>query len=264
MVLRGLARADGRHAGARPTDPGVWVEAEPVTETPAPSPAVRVSWRASTARSSAGSRERLGSPRFADALAGRRRPRRARRHRRLVARPVGRAQGGAARDARPRGAPREGARAGRATRSPSSRCRSRSASEVSDDMDKTQREFLLRQQLDGDPQGAGRAGDDEDVVDEYRTQARRKCELPDDGPRDAIEREIDRLERTQRAEPRARLDPHVARHRARAAVGHALRRSLDVGDARASPRRRPHRPRRREGPHRRVPRGAQAARRARA
>ena len=38
---------------------------------------------------------------------------------------------------------------------------------------------------------------------------------------------------------------------------------VDVAEAARDPRRRPHRARRREGPHRRVPRGAQAARRAR-
>ena len=57
--------------------------------------------------------------------------------------------------------------------------------------------------------------------------------------RSAIEREIDRLERTSPAEPRARLDPHLARHHPRAAVGRALRRPPRPGRRPRRARRRP-------------------------
>ncbi len=132
--------------------------------------------------------------------------------------------------------------------------------EVTDGMEKQQREFLLRQQLAAIRK---ELGDDteEDVIEEYR---RRVDESGlSDGVRDAATREVDRLERIERSEPGARLDPHVARHDPRRAVGHSLRRPSRRDRGPADPRRGPHRPRRREGPHRRVPGGAQAARRSR-
>ena len=66
-------------------------------------------------------------------------------------------------------------------------------------MEKTQREFLLRQQIAAIRKELGESGDDDDVVDEYRAKLA-ELVLPDD-VRDAIEREVDRLERTSEQSP---------------------------------------------------------------
>ena len=66
----------------------------------------------------------------------------------------------------------------------------------------------------------------------------------------------------QRAEPRARLDPDLARHHDRAALGRDLHRRPRHRRGPPGPGRRPHRPRGREGPHPRVPGRAQAPPRA--
>ena len=109
-----------------------------------------------------------------------------------------------------------------------------------------------------DPQGARRG----------RARGRRRLPRPRRGRRPAREgpRGGDARGRQararQRPEPRGRLDPHLARHRAGAAVvgphhGHHRHRRRP-----RDPRRRPPRSRRREGPHRRVPRRARPPRRA--
>ena len=133
-------------------------------------------------------------------------------------------------------------------------------SEVTDGMEAQQREFLLRRQLDAINKELGDG--DEDLVARVPHQARRARPArrgpgggdPRAGPARADER----------PEPRARLDPQLARHAARGAVGRALHRQPRRGRGAPHPRRRPHRAERREGPHRRVPRGACPARRARA
>ena len=101
--------------------------------------------------------------------------------------------------------------------------------DVRDGMEKSQREFLLRQQLaairkelgEGEPEGA----------DDYRARVE-AAEVPDD-VRAAAAQGGRQARALQRAEPRGRLDPHLARHRPRAAVGgHAPTTCNDVAGAR--------------------------------
>ncbi len=119
---------------------------------------------------------------------------------------------------------------GRATRSPSSRSPRRSAPRSSDGMDKQQREFLLRRQLDAIRKELGEADDDD------RRRVPRAVSRSRDVP-EAV-READRARARparadRRAEPRAGLDPDVARHDPRPAVGRrAPRTTLDVVAAR--------------------------------
>ena len=125
-------------------------------------------------------------------------------------------------------------------------------------IEKGQREYLLRQQLESIRNELGEGGDD--VVGEYRARLA-DAELPEK-VHDAVAREIDRLERMSEQSPehswvRTWLDtvfeiPWNVR----------TEDNLDLGNARDRARRRPHRARRRQGPHRGAPGGAQAARRA--
>ena len=71
--------------------------------------------------------------------------------------------------------------------------------EVADGMEKTQREFLLRRQLEAIRKELGEGGDGEDVVAEYRTKIA-EAGLPE-AIRDAATREVDRLERTSEQSP---------------------------------------------------------------
>ncbi len=66
--------------------------------------------------------------------------------------------------------------------------------DVSEGMERQQREFLLRQQLAAIRGELGEGGDEEDLVEQYRARIAAR-ELPG-AVRSAIEREIDRLERT--------------------------------------------------------------------
>jgi ATP-dependent Lon protease len=72
-------------------------------------------------------------------------------------------------------------------------------SDVTDGMEKAQREFLLRQQLNAIRKELGETGDDDDVIEGYRTKVA-DLTLADD-VRAAITKEIDRLERTSESSP---------------------------------------------------------------
>ena len=95
---------------------------------------------------------------------------------------------------------------------------------VEEGMEKTQREFLLRRQLEAIRKELGELDgtSDDGTPDDYRPSDRR--------PRPARRRAHGAGARGrqarahQRAEPRARLDPDVARHRPRDPVGRAVRR----------------------------------------
>ena len=131
--------------------------------------------------------------------------------------------------------------------------------DVTEGVDKQQREYLLRQQLAAIRKELGEG--DDDVVAEYRAKLADARRCRDDLQRD---RQGDRPARADElAVARAGLDPHLARPRLRAAVGQPQRRQPRPGRRPGGARRRPLRPRRREGPHRRVHGRAQAARRAR-
>jgi len=69
--------------------------------------------------------------------------------------------------------------------------------DVTEGMEKTQREFLLRQQMAAIRKELGEDGDGEGAVAEYRNKA---AELPE-SVRPAVERELDRLERTSEQSP---------------------------------------------------------------
>ena len=71
--------------------------------------------------------------------------------------------------------------------------------DVSEGMEKSQREFLLRQQLAAIRKELGELDDDEDLIASYRRKLD-EASLPDQA-RKAVEREIDRLERTPEQNP---------------------------------------------------------------
>ena len=88
-------------------------------------------------------------------------------------------------------------------------------SEVGDDLDKQQREMLLRRQMDAIRKELDDG--DEDAVAEYRTKLA-DLELTDT-VRSAIEKELDRLERMGQQSPEYSVGAQLARRSLRAAVG---------------------------------------------
>jgi ATP-dependent Lon protease len=78
--------------------------------------------------------------------------------------------------------------------------RERIKTDVEEGMEKTQREFLLRRQLESIRKELGQLGSgDEDAPDDYRSQAEGK-DLPE-SVRKAVDREIDKLERMSEQNP---------------------------------------------------------------
>ena len=92
--------------------------------------------------------------------------------------------------------------------------------DVAEGMERTQREYLLRQQLAAIRKELGEHGDG-DGEDDYRT--RLEALDVNDATRTRHRAGDRQAGAHQRAEPRARLDPHLARHRLRAALGCAFR-----------------------------------------
>ncbi len=76
--------------------------------------------------------------------------------------------------------------------------KSKIASDVAEGMDKRQREFLLRQQMDAIKKELGE-DDEENVVEEYRKKIL-EAEMPEDVQKEAL-RELGRLERTSEQSP---------------------------------------------------------------
>jgi ATP-dependent Lon protease len=71
--------------------------------------------------------------------------------------------------------------------------------EVAEGMEKSQREFLLRQQLAAIRKELGEGGESEDLIEQYRARVE-GADVPS-GVREAVLREVDRLERTPEQNP---------------------------------------------------------------
>jgi ATP-dependent Lon protease len=196
LVLRGLTRAVvGRTV---PSDhPGLWVEADPLTEPAAVSGRAKEMVREYRAVVR-GIAEKLGNPRIADALAGVDDPG-------ALADTAGWAPDLSVErkvelleELDPEARLEIALRFVRETLAEldlSEQIRSR----VTEGMDKTQREFLLRQQMSAIREELGETGDADDVVAEYRRKLAEMV-LPDD-VRTSVEREVDRFERTGEQSP---------------------------------------------------------------
>ena len=82
--------------------------------------------------------------------------------------------------------------------------RERIRRDVAEGMERSQREFLLRQQLDAIRRELGEQGDGEDLITEYRRRAEEAGLVGPDAPEElskAVERELGRLERTSEQSP---------------------------------------------------------------
>jgi ATP-dependent Lon protease len=200
LVLRGLSRAVvGRTV---PSDrPGLWVEADPVAEPSTVTGRAREMVREYRAVVR-GIGEKLGTPRIADALAGVDDPG-------ALADTAGWAPDLSVErkvelleELDPEARLEKALAWLRETLAEldlSEQIRNR----VSEGMDKTQREFMLRQQMQAIREELGESGDADDAVAEYRhklSDLAGKGALSDD-VRVAIEREVDRFERTSEQSP---------------------------------------------------------------
>src|SRR3984957_16004404 len=110
--------------------------------------------------------------------------------------------------------------------------RERIKTDVEEGMEKTQREFLLRRQLESIRKELGQLGSDEDAPDDYRSMLAER-DLPE-AVHKAAEREIDKLERTSEQSPeqgwiRTWLDTVFE-----LPWGHRSEDHLDVGAARVT------------------------------
>ena len=134
---------------------------------------------------------------------------------------------------------------------------SRIQSQVQSELDRSQREYVLRQQLKAIQEELGERDPAEAEVEELREQLE-QIALPDE-VRQQAERELSRLERL----PQAAAEHGVIRNYLEWIVSLPWDKSsednLDLAHARAGARRRPLRHREGQGPHHRVPRRAQAA-----
>ena len=170
----------------------------------------------------------------------------------VVGRPADRAQARPARGDRRRRARRARARAGPQDLLAEHELAERIRHEVTEGMEKQQREFLLRQQLQAIRKELGDEDDDDGVDDVPRAGGRAdRCPRPC-APRSTARSTGSSARGAQNPEQgwiRTWLDTMLD-----LPWGDRSDEDLDVTEARARARRRPHRPRRREGPHRRVPR----------
>ena len=82
-------------------------------------------------------------------------------------------------------------------------------SQVQSEMDKTQREYFLRQQLKAIQDELGEEDENQAEIDELRKQIE-EAELPEEAQQQA-ERELSRLENAAPGRGRARRDPHLSR-----------------------------------------------------
>jgi ATP-dependent Lon protease len=196
LVLRGLSRAVvGRPVTTE--QPGLWVEADPVAEPNSVSGRAREMVREYRAVVR-GIAEKLGNPRIADALAGVDDPG-------ALADTAGWAPDLSVErkvelleELDPEARLEKALAWVRETLAEldlSEQIRTR----VTEGMDKTQREFLLRQQMQAIREELGESGDADDVVAEYRAKLA-ELTLPDD-VRNTIEREVDKFERTSEQSP---------------------------------------------------------------
>ena len=134
--------------------------------------------------------------------------------------------------------------------------RRRIRDDVNTGMEKQQREYILRKQLESIRKELGE--DETSVVEEFRTKIAESA-MPDH-VREQAERELGRFERMGESSPEAQTIRSYLDWLLAVPWGVRSEERLDPqGDARGA-RRRPRRPRGRQGPHRRVHRGAQAPR----
>ena len=136
--------------------------------------------------------------------------------------------------------------------------RSKIATEAQTEMDKSQRDYVLRQQMKAIQKELGEDETGEKAEAEQLRERLEKADLPDDVRKEA-ERELKRMEAAAASRARLSRHSHLSRIRSRTAVA-----KIERGKARSErgaedSRRRPLRPRRHQGTHSRIARRRQAA-----